>query len=965
MVALVGSVTVVGWLSQSVNAVAGPTYAEPTFGWVWLRGAGVGFAGRPFTATLSLMAGAALAASLLAVPAATAAPVGTNADRQTWQVDGRVNALAYSPDGSVAYIAGTFHHICPPGVAPCDAATPGALSIDNLAAVDVQSGAPIPGWRPQPDEEVSALAVADNGTLYIGGFFHLVGTEVHHRLAALSADTGEPIASWSPDVGAQVKAIALSPTQDIVYIGGSFKTVNQVSRPLLAAVTAYSNRSMTASLLPWRPAPTGSDTYDHGSLMPAIVNALVVRSGDGQVFVGGVFTSIGGLARSDIAAIGPASGGGTGSADAGFDPNPSLHYVTLNVMLTRDGSTLFADGRGPGGFLRAYNSRTGAQLWARRFDGDVQAAVATDSVVYVGGHFNNVAISGSALKDERQHLAAFDIATGATDPWNPIANSAFGVYAMAWSPGHVMVGGDFTKVNYLPHEGFAQFSGGTTSPPTPVSDAEATSTLKGRVDLSWSPVTDADSPTVTYRVYRRLVGRSFDLIASFVGPTGAATPVTYTDQGLPVGSSFQYQVRAADSVFVSGPGNITAPVVVHGNSFGPDSPAEVVASSSVPGVVQVRWRGSRDLDDATLTYTLVRHRDGKATRVARIVGATGGTLRATDTFAMGGLVSYSVTASDGASTSPPSDRSTRVRVARDEAAPATPQQLKVESRSANTVSLTWAASTDADTPRSALMYRVYRKARADAGMGRLIATTAAGRRSFTDTSSAANGVTPDRAYTYYVAASDGPKSSAKSRGRTTRVSSVVFGSAFQSLDGWKRPHAPAGVELDPVRGHLAPGAVRLTSSTTPVVNGYLHRRFEDAYARVCVLEWVSVSSYDTTVNGQTTLVRVYSTSGQSIARLFLDDNGRLWVRSDWGSNPSVTSVTVPRDASWHSTQLCVTTSPDSLSGTLTAWWDGVNLGTTKDVDNSPNLLASMDIGDATPGSYSVTIDDVRVGTTRR
>jgi hypothetical protein len=928
-------------------------------------GAGVGFGGRRRAAALSVMVGVALTTSLLTVPPAMAAAVSANADKQTWQVDGRVNALAYSSDASVAYIAGTFHHLCPPGIAPCDAATPGALSIDNLAAVDVQSGMPVPGWRPQPDEEVSALAVADDGTLYIGGFFHLVGTEVHHRLAAVSAATGEPIASWSPDVGAQVKAIALSPAQDIVYVGGNFKTVNQVSRPLLAAVTAYSSRSMTASLLPWRPAPTGSDTFDHGSLMPAIVNSLVVRSGDGQVFVGGVFTSIGGLSRSDVAAVAPASGGGTGSAVAGFDPSPSLHYVTLNVMLTRDGSTLFADGRGPGGFLRAFDSRTGAQLWVRRFDGDVQAAVATDSVVYVGGHFNNVAIGGSALKDERQHLAAFDIATGATDPWSPIANSAFGIYAMAWSPGHVMAGGDFTRVNYLPHEGLVQFSGGNTNPPSAVVDAEATSTLKGRVDLSWSQVTDADSPAVTYRVYRRRVGGAADLIASFAGPTGGATPVTYADQGLPIGASFQYEVRAADAVFVSGPGNLTAPVVVHGNSFVPDTPSGVVAASSVPGVVQVRWRASTDLDDATLTYTLVRHRGGRATRVARVVGGTRGTLHATDTFGTGGVVTYSVTASDGASTSAPSGRSARVRVTRDRAAPTAPQRLTVESRAANTVSLTWAASTDADTPRPALTYRVYRKAVTVAGKGRLVGTTAPGRHRFTDTTSAADGVRPDHRYTYYVAASDGPKSSARSRGRTATVSSEVFGSAFDSLDGWTNPHPPSGVALDPGRGHRAPGAVRLTSSTTPVVNGFLHHRFEGAYPTVCVLEWVSVSSYDTTANGQTTLVRLYSTSGQSIARLFLDETGRLWVRSDWGSNPSVTSVTVPGNGRWHSTQLCVTTSPDSLSGTLTAWWDGENLGTTKDVDNSPDLLASMDIGDAVPGSYSVTIDDVQVGTTKR
>ena len=35
--------------------------------------------------------------------------------------------------------------------------------------------------------------------------------------------------------------------------------------------------------------------------------------------------------------------------------------------------------------------------------------------------------------DVRHHAAALDTSTGATDPWNPTENSAFGVYAMAWS----------------------------------------------------------------------------------------------------------------------------------------------------------------------------------------------------------------------------------------------------------------------------------------------------------------------------------------------------------------------------------------------------------------------------------------------------------------------------------------------------------------------------------------------------
>ena len=807
--------------------------------------------------------------------------------------------------------------------------------------------------------------MAGNGTLYIGGVFKHVGTQTHLRLAAVASASGQPIASWKPSVSAQVKAIALSPAQDIVYFGGSFKTVDTVSRPRLAAVSAYSSTATTSTLLSWNPAPTGTDTYDKGSLISAIVNSLVVRPTDGHVFVGGVFTSIGGIQRSDVALVTPATSGGVGAGNPTFDMSPALHYVTLSVLLTRDGSTLFAAGRGPGGFLRAYDSTTGTQLWARRFDGDVQAAVATDTIVYVGGHFDNVVISGTTLSDQRHHLAAFDAATGVTDSWNPAANSSFGVYAMAWSPGHVLAGGDFTKVNSIPHSGIAQFSGGDTVPPTAVTNATATSTSKGRVDLGWSPAQDSDSPTVTYRVYRRPVGGSFRLLGSFSGPTGGTAPITYADTTATIGSAYEYQVRVADPVFLSPVGNVAGPVTVAGDQSAPGAPSGVVATSSVPGVATVNWNGSTDGDDSSLTYTLVRQSGATSLTVGTVVGSSGGTVSLDDAFAAGGSVTYTVTASDGTFTSPSSAPSAPVTVAADVAAPTVPTGLAAASPTANAVSVTWNASTDADTPQSALTYLVYRKANGAAGTGSLIATTNPGVTSFVDSVSSANGVLPDKGYAYYVAASDGPLSSAKTTGATTTVTSAVMSDSFASLGAWSQPPTSSGATLDSSQGYGSAPSVRLVSSVSPTVNGYLHRSFAGAYPTVCVLEAVAVTAIDTRTNGQTSLLRLYSSAGNPIARLYVDSKAKLWIRSDWGSNPTVTKVVVPTDGSWHTAQLCVTTSPDSVSGSLSAWWDGASLGTVTGVDNSPHPLASMDIGDTTVGNFTINIDDVSVGTTKR
>ena len=126
-----------------------------------------------------------------------------------------------------------------------------------------------------------------------------------------------------------------------------------------------------------------------------------------------------------------------------------------------------------------------------------------------------------------------------------------------------------------------------------------------------------------------------------------------------------------------------------------------------------------------------------------------------------------------------------------------------------------------------------------------------------------------------------------------------------------------------------------------------------------------MSAYDTRGSGQTTLMRVYSTGGHDVARLYVDPKGALWVRGDLGSNPAVTTVAVPADGSWHSAQLCTTTTPDSVNGSLTVYWDGVAKGTLTGVDNSPDPLASVDIGDTQAENYTMWIDDVSVGTTKR
>jgi hypothetical protein len=295
-----------------------------------------------------------------------------------------------------------------------------------------------------------------------------------------------------------------------------------------------------------------------------------------------------------------------------------------------------------------------------------------------------------------------------------------------------------------------------------------------------------------------------------------------------------------------------------------------------------------------------------------------------------------------------------------------PTAVTVTSPAVNTVTVSWHASTDKEQSAAQLTYIVSRKLKTASGNGTVIATTAPGATTFSDSSDATPPALPGKAYTYYVAATDGPNTSAKTAGVSGTVASLLLTDPMTSLDAWTLPVASSGVSLDTTKGHTTAPSARMTGVATPRTFGYATRPIGGAYRTVCIQEWVSFTAYDTSSStAQTSLLRVFSSTGNDIARLYVDNKGLLWIRSDWGSSPNITTVTVPTDGSWHSAQLCVTSTPNATDGTMWALWDGKNMGTITGVDNSADPLGSVDIGERDPRTFNFAVDDVSVGTSQR
>jgi hypothetical protein len=80
-----------------------------------------------------------------------------------------------------------------------------------------------------------------------------VSGATRYRVAGFDTATGALIASFAPNVNGRVKTVIV--TNDRVYIGGGFTTVNGIPRTRLAAVGALDGAGPD-----WRRRPTAPST---------------------------------------------------------------------------------------------------------------------------------------------------------------------------------------------------------------------------------------------------------------------------------------------------------------------------------------------------------------------------------------------------------------------------------------------------------------------------------------------------------------------------------------------------------------------------------------------------------------------------------------------------------------------------------------------------------------------------------
>lgn len=172
----------------------------------------------------------------------------------------------------------------------------------------------------------------------------------------------------------------------------------------------------------WNPAPND------------VVTALAVRGG--AVFVGGAFTTIGGAARLRLAALDGTTGiAGAWTANA----NSIVYALAIGDSTVYAGGAFTSVGGSGRNHLAAIDAGSGAVLpWDPAANATVLALAVGGGRVFAGGTFSIVA------GQSRPFLAAMDAASGVVTPWNPGADGT--VHALAMSDSRVHIGGAFTTV---------------------------------------------------------------------------------------------------------------------------------------------------------------------------------------------------------------------------------------------------------------------------------------------------------------------------------------------------------------------------------------------------------------------------------------------------------------------------------------------------------------------------------------
>ena len=190
--------------------------------------------------------------------------------------DGTVYSTMVQPDGKIL-LSGFFSHVA--GLTRWWIAR-----LNTNGTVDATFTTPGTG----ADNGIYTLGLQPDGKILIGGPFTSINGSTRNRLARLNSDgTVEATNTFNPQPNSHVYCLAVQADGKIL-IGGEFTTIGGVARSRIARLNT--DGTLDTSFTPGAGADGG-------------VYEIAVQA-DGKILMGGGFTSVGGVAHSNVARLG-------------------------------------------------------------------------------------------------------------------------------------------------------------------------------------------------------------------------------------------------------------------------------------------------------------------------------------------------------------------------------------------------------------------------------------------------------------------------------------------------------------------------------------------------------------------------------------------------------------------------------------------------------------------------------------
>ncbi len=286
---------------------------------------------------------------------------------------------------------------------------------------------------------IFSMALSGNDLYICGSYFLKVGG-LSRRLAKISALNGVVDATWNPDPNEIVTRIVFF--NNNLYIIGAFSNVGGYFRPKLAKLLMNGESDIN---------------FMNGLLYDSNIYLASLAVSSTGVYIGGNFTSIGTTPRNYIAKLSITSGG----LDTNWNPNilnTNTNGFSGVTALLLSNNNLYIGGyfTSVGGLTRNNLAQVSAvgtgqvvSSWSCNADSGINSITSDNTDLYVGGNFQNI---GNKI---RAGVAKISIATAQVDnTWNPNPNYAGAVVAVFNA--NVYVGGGFTFIGGITKRNIAR-----------------------------------------------------------------------------------------------------------------------------------------------------------------------------------------------------------------------------------------------------------------------------------------------------------------------------------------------------------------------------------------------------------------------------------------------------------------------------------------------------------------------------